>query len=111
MSPPLRRKTPRRDDIWWRIGGFVVGLPVVVLLILSAFSAASDGGRIPAEIAASKRESGVMLCSEGRIDHADESFVGRLFDAGRFRCTAWRLRARLTDPGTGATFWPSSPRR
>ncbi len=111
MAMPTRNKKSRRDEIWWRVAGFVVGLPLMLLLVLTAFSAASDGGRVPSELAAAKRETGVMLCSEGKIEHGDGSFFGRLLDGGQFRCTAWRMRQRLFDPGTGTTLWPTSPRR
>jgi hypothetical protein len=111
MTPFPRTAKRRRDDTWWRALAFLVGLPLVLVLALAAVSAASDGGRVPSELAAAARETGVMLCSEGRIDHGDGAWFDRLFDSGKFRCTAWRMRQRLVDSNTGATVWPTSPRR
>lgn len=104
-------KLLRPDDLWWRVAGFVVGLPLILVLALSALGAASDRGRVPSELAASARETGVMRCSEGTIERVDGTFFERLLDAGRFRCTAWRMRQRVFEPTTGATTWPTSPRR
>ncbi len=108
---PAREIKSRSDDLLWRAVGFFVGLPLLLMLMVCAASALSDGGRIPSELAAAARETGVMRCSEGRIEHGDGSLLDRLFDTGRFRCTAWRLRQQLFDPSTGTTAWPSSPRR
>jgi hypothetical protein len=52
-----------------------------------------------------------MICSGGAIVRGDGSFIDSLLGAGRFRCMAWRMRRHLVDPATGATDWPSSPRR
>jgi hypothetical protein len=98
-----------RDHIWWRVAAFCIGLPLFLLLSLSALGAANDAGRIPLELADSKRESSVMLCSEGRIEHSG-SFFG-LLDRGRFHCTAWRMRQSAVDTSTGVVAWPTSPRR
>jgi hypothetical protein len=111
MSMPSPKTRPVREHMWWRVVALVVGLPVFLVLALSLLSAASDAGRVPSELAASKRESGVMLCSEGRIDRDSDSIFDRVFDGGRFRCTAWRMRRSLVDSSTGATAWPTSPRR
>lgn len=108
---PTPNNKPKRDDIWWRVAALVVGLPLMLVLALTAVSVASDGGRVPSELAAAARETGVMRCSEGTIDHGDGSLVDRLFDSGRFRCTAWRMRQHLFDSNTGTTVWPTSPRR
>ena len=111
MSLPSARSPRRSDPMWWRLAAFVVGLPLFLVVMLSMLSAASDAGRIPSEIAASKRESSVMLCAEGTIEHSDRSFFGRLFDGGRFRCTSWRMRQGAVETSTGAIPWPTSPRR
>ena len=100
-----------RDHLWWRAAAFFVGLPVVLFVVLSSLSAASDAGRVPSELAASNRGSAVMVCSEGRIEHRSDSFFDRVFDAGTFRCTAWRMRKTSVDSASGATDWPTSPRR
>ena len=101
--------SPARDQMWWRVAAFCIVLPLFLLLSLSVLSAANDAGRVPMELAASKRESSVMLCSEGRIEHSG-SFLG-LLDGGRFRCTAWRMRQSVGETSTGAVAWPTSPRR
>jgi hypothetical protein len=108
---PIPKNKTRGDDLRWRALAFFIGLPLLLVLTLTAVSAASDGGRIPSELAAAARETGVMLCSEGRIDHGDGSLVDRLWRSGNFRCTAWRMRQRVFDASTGTTAWPSSPKR
>jgi len=110
MSLPSAR-SGRSDHMWWRLAAFFIGLPLFLVLTLSMLSAASDAGRIPSEIAASKREASVMLCSEGTIEHSTASFFSRLFDSGRFRCTSWRMRQSPVETSTGAIAWPTSPRR
>jgi hypothetical protein len=95
----------------WRIALLIGILPLVLGAMLWTASALSDNGRVPAELAASQQESGVMLCSEGKIVHGAGAFIDSLFDSGSFRCTAWRMRAALVETSTGATHWPSSPRR
>ena len=107
---PAKART-RRDHMWWRAAAFFVGLPVVLFFVLSSLSAASDAGRVPSELAASNRGSAVMVCSEGRIEHRSDSFFDRVFDAGTFRCTAWRMHKTSVDSASGATDWPTSPRR
>lgn len=108
--PSLKKKS-RDHDLRWRAVAFFVGLPLLLMLTVTAASALSDGGRIPSALAAAAAETGVMQCFEGRIERGDGSLIDRLFDGGTFRCTAWRLRQRLFDPSTGTTAWPSSPRR
>ena len=78
---------------------------------LRALIAEHGAGRVPSELAASNRGSAVMVCSEGRIEHRSDSFFDRVFDAGTFRCTAWRMRKTSVDSASGATDWPTSPRR
>src|SRR5664280_1812644 len=100
----------RDDDGTWRVVLFMLLLPIALFAMLWAANAASDSGRVPAALAAAAQESGVMLCADGTIDHGD-SLLDRVFTDGRFRCTSWRMRAKTVDPHTGATTWPSSPRR
>ena len=95
----------------WRVLLLIAVLPAVLGTLLWIASALSDSSRVPAELAASQQESGVMLCAEGRIDHGTGTWFDRLLDSGNFRCTAWRMRAALVESTTGATHWPSSPRR
>lgn len=103
---------PRRDlDSALRVLLFIVLLPLLLAAILWSASAMSDSSRVPAEIAASARDSGVMMCAEGTIDHGEGSLVDRILSNGRFLCTAWRMRGRQTSSTTGAVDWPSSPRR
>lgn len=109
MSFPSVKRPPSGERIWWRVVAFCIGLPLFLLLTLWALSTANDAGRIPFEIAASKRESSVMLCSEGKIEHSG-SFLD-LLDGGRFHCTAWRMRRSTADTSTGLVAWPTSPRR
>lgn len=108
---PSPKKKYRDHELRWRAVAFFVGLPVLLMLTVSAASALSDGARIPSELAAAAAETGVMQCSEGRIEHGDGSLIDHLLDGGTFRCTAWRLRQHLFDPSSGTTTWPSSPRR
>lgn len=95
----------------WRAVLLIVVLPMVLGTILWAASLMSDSNRVPAEIAASARETGVMLCAEGTVDHGDESLIERILSGGHFRCTAWRMRGRQSSSTTGAVDWPSSPKR
>jgi hypothetical protein len=98
----------------WGTGGlalFAVGLTALLWLALWGASVLSDGGRIPSELAAAAQQPGEMVCAGGEIVRGEGSFVDRLFGSGRFRCIAWRMRHRQVDPATGATDWPSSPRR
>lgn len=89
----------------------VFTLPSVLGALLWAAVAVSDGNRVPAEIAASARETGVMLCTEGAVDHEAKSLWGRIVSAGTFRCTSWHMRGKSSSTTTGAVDWPSSPRR
>ncbi len=90
----------------------VVALPMVLGAILwTANVVVGDGNRVPAEIAASARETGVMLCAEGTVDHDEDSLWDRIVHAGMFRCTSWRMRGKSSSTTTGAVDWPSSPRR
>jgi len=95
----------------WRLVLMIGVLPLVVGALLVGASALSDGGRIPAELAAARQQPGEMICADGRIVPGAEDFIDRLLSGATFRCTAWRMRRRLVDPATGATNWPSSPRR
>jgi hypothetical protein len=102
----LRRSTAR----YWRTALLIVALPTMLGAIVWAASVASDSNRVPAEIAASARGTGVMLCAEGTIDHGNDSLWERILSAGDFRCTAWRMRGKSSSTTT-AVDWPSSPRR
>jgi hypothetical protein len=101
----------RREPGAWRITLFAAGLAVLLWAALWAAGLVSDRGRIPSELAAAAQQPGDMICADGAIVRGDGSFIASLFSAGRFRCIAWRMRARQVDPATGATDWPSSPRR
>ena len=96
----------------WRPVLLVVALPAVSGALLLAANAVSDSNRVPAEIAASARSTGVMLCAEGAVGHdADESLWDRIVSTGTFRCTSWRMRGAASSTTTGAVEWPSSPKR
>jgi hypothetical protein len=101
----------RRDTSAWRMSLVAFGVVLLMSAGLWGASLMSDGGRIPSELAAAAQQPGEMICSGGAIVRGDGSFIDSLFGAGRFRCMAWRMRHRLVDPATGATDWPSSPRR
>ena len=103
----MRNPSSRR----WRALLLIVTLPVVLGGLLWAADVVSDGNRVPAEIAALARETGVMLCAEGTVDHDQDSIWDRMFQAGTFRCTSWRMRGKSSSTTTGAVDWPSSPRR
>ena len=105
---PRPRRTPGER---WRVALLIIVLPGVFGAIVWAARAASDDNRIPAEIAASARDTGVMLCAEGTIDHAEDSLWDWIVGAGDFRCTAWRMHGKSSSTTTGAADWPSSPRR
>lgn len=90
---------------------FALGLALFLWAALWAASLMSDSARIPSELVAAAHETGVMVCADGTIVHADGSLVERIFGVGRFRCTNWRMRAKQVDPATGTVDWPSSPRR
>ena len=102
------KKKPSR---LWRAAVLIVTLPAVSGALLWMAVEVNDSNRVPAEIAASARESGVMLCTEGAVDHDDHSLWDRIVSAGTFRCTSWHLRGRSSSTTTGAVDWPSSPRR
>lgn len=89
----------------------IVTLPAVLGGLLWAASVVGDSNRVPAEIAASARESGVMFCAEGDVDHDEDSLWDRVFQSGTFRCTSWHMRGKSSSTTTGAVDWPSSPRR
>lgn len=95
----------------WRAVVLLGVLPLVLGAMLLGASLLSDNGRIPAELAASQQESGVMLCADGKIVYGGGAVIDRVLNSGVFRCTAWRMRESLVDRATGATHWPSSPRR
>ena len=95
----------------WRPALLVVVLPAVAGALLLAANAVGDSNRVPAEIAASARSTGVMLCAEGTVRHDDESLWDRIVSAGTFRCTSWRMRGAASSTTTGAADWPSSPKR
>jgi len=95
----------------WRAALLLFALPTVFGAILWVANAVGDSNRVPAEIAASARDTGVMLCAEGTVDHDDESLWDRITSVGTFRCTSWRMRGKASSTTTGAVDWPSSPRR
>ena len=86
-------------------------LPAVLGALLWVAVAVHDANRVPAELAASARETSVMLCAEGAVDHDEEPLWERIVSLGTFRCTAWRMRGKSSSTTTGAVGWPSSPRR
>ena len=95
----------------WRALGLVIIVPVVLGAIVWTANAVGDSNRVPAEISASARETGVMLCAAGSVERDGESLWDRIFAAGTFRCTSWRMRGEASSTTTGAVGWPSSPRR
>jgi hypothetical protein len=104
--------TKQRETPPWRIALFAVCLTLLLWAALWGLSLMSDSGRIPSELAAAAQQPGDMVCSDGAIVRGDGSFLASVFSAGgTFRCIAWRMRHRQVDPATGATDWPSSPRR
>ena len=104
----LRQTIARR----WRWVVLVLVLPMVFGAFLWTANVVSDSNRVPAEIAASARDTGVMLCAEGSVGHDDdESLWDRIVKVGTFRCTSWRMRGKSSSTTTGAVDWPSSPRR
>jgi hypothetical protein len=112
MSTPRAFAVNRRDGGAWRIAFFAVCLAMFLWVALWGASLMSDGGRIPSELAAAAQQPGDMVCSEGAIVRGNGSLLDSLLSiGGRFRCIAWRMRHRQVDPATGATEWPSSPRR
>jgi hypothetical protein len=112
MNPAQALAAKRPDTSSWRIGLFAACLAVVLWAALWAASLMSDSGRIPSELAAAAQQPGDMVCADGAIVRGDGSFLASVFSAGgTFRCIAWRMRHRQVDPATGATDWPSSPRR
>jgi hypothetical protein len=111
MSSAALPVAKRRDLSAWRIALFAFCLAMLLWAALWVASLMSDGGRIPSELAAAAQQPGEMICSGGAIVRGDGSFIDSLFGSGRFRCMAWRMRHRQVDPASGATDWPSSPRR
>ena len=112
MSSIAADAAKRNDASAWRIAFFAVVLVVLLWLALWGASLMSDSGRVPSELAAAAQQPGDMVCADGAIVRGDGSFLASLFSAGgHFRCIAWRMRHRTVDPATGATDWPSSPRR
>ena len=95
----------------WRAVMLLVTLPAVLGVMLWLAIAVNDANRVPAELAASARETGVMLCAEGAVDHDEASLWDRIVSAGTFRCTSWLMRGKSSSTTTGAVGWPSSPRR
>jgi hypothetical protein len=81
------------------LGGFVLGA-----------RALSDSHRVPRELVDWKLQTGVMLCTEGSIEHGDGSFWDRMFKRGDFRCGNWKMRYQKPTTG-GLVEWPTSPRR
>lgn len=100
-----------RSSRLWRAVMLAVTLPTVLGALLWTAAEVNDSNRVPAEIAASARETGVMLCSDGAVDHDAESLWDRIVSAGTFRCTSWHMRGKSSSTTTGAVEWPSSPRR
>jgi len=109
--PPAQTRAPARRRHPWRIAALATALPLVLGALLWSATALSDNGRIPAELAAARQQPGEMICADGRIVPGADDFIDRLLSGATFRCTAWRMRLQLVDPATGATQWPSSPRR
>src|ERR1700712_4565619 len=105
--PPKKQRATRG----WRIALLIVVLPLVLGAMLVGASVLSDNGRVPAELAAAQQESGVMLCADGKIVYGAGELIDRILNSGSFRCTSWRMRESVVDTSTGATHWPSSPRR
>ncbi|MDQ2735344.1 MAG: hypothetical protein M3Y55_10235, partial [Pseudomonadota bacterium] len=104
--------TRQRDTPPWRIALFAACLILMLWAALWGLDLMSDNGRIPSELAAAAQQPGDMVCSDGAIVRGDGSFLASVVSAGgTFRCIAWRMRHRQVDPATGATDWPSSPRR
>ena len=101
----------KRPSRLWRAALLTVTLPALLAGLLLAASAVGDSNRVPAELAAAARETGVMFCNEGAMTHDDASFWDRLVGAGTFQCTGWRMRGKASSTTTGAVDWPSSPRR
>ena len=93
-----------------RVALLLVCLPLVTGGFLLAASAVNDSHRVPAELAAWKMQSGVMLCTEGAIRRGNGSLLDRIVDAGTFRCGAWGMRGQRPTTG-GLIEWPTSPRR
>jgi hypothetical protein len=104
---PKKQRAARR----WRGFLLLAVLPLVLGALLLGASVLSDNGRVPAELAAAQQESGVMLCADGKIVYGAGAVIDRILNSGVFRCTAWRMRESVVDSATGATHWPSSPRR
>ena len=102
----------RRDTSAWLIALAAVVVVILLWLMLWGASLMSDSGRVPSELAAAAQQPGDMVCADGTIIRGDGSWIDSLLSTGgRFRCIAWRMRHRQVDPATGATDWPSSPRR
>ena len=101
----------RGESSPWRIAAVAVLVVGVLWVALWGAIEFSDEGRIPSEIAAAAQQPGDMVCSGGTIIRGDGSFLATFFSGGRFRCAAWRMRRPRVDAATGATDWPTSPRR
>jgi hypothetical protein len=101
----------RREIGILRIALFAVILVALLWAALWGAILVSDNGRVPAELAAAAQQPGEMVCSAGTIARGDGSFIDTVFGTGRFRCIGWRMRNPRVDPATGATEWPTSPRR
>jgi hypothetical protein len=103
---------PRRPIVRrWRTVVLLLALPTVFAALVWLANAVGDSNRVPAEIAASARDTGVMLCADGTVERDDESLWDRITSVGTFRCTSWRMRGKASSTTTGAVDWPSSPRR
>jgi len=114
LDPPMPLAQPRITAPArrvWRIVAMAGALPLVLGAIVWTASVLSDGGRIPAELAAARQQPGEMICADGRIVPGAEDLIDRLLSGATFRCTAWRMRRQMVDPATGTTNWPTSPRR
>lgn len=101
----------RRIRTATRLGGLVLVSPLVLGALLWLAGLLTDANVVPSALAASARESTVMLCTEGAMRHGDGSLTDRLLNPGTFVCSAWRMRGRQNGNATGAVSWPSSPRR
>ena len=105
---------PRKGIRLRHVVALTACLPLVFGALVLGASVVNDGQRLPAELSAWARETGVMVCSEGKVVHGDGSLGDRFVAEGRFRCTAWRMRGvrgAQTPSAGGLVEWPTSPRR
>ena len=105
----MRIAFPKAATLWRNVA-LAIGGPVLLGAMLWTVSLVADATRVPSELSASARESTVLVCKDGSVEHADSTWFGRLFSDRIFRCNDWHVRGMHTAPG-GAVDWPSSPRR